>query len=52
MGNRASDLRRKIAILRGYLRKGVDADTALNHLREIAEAEAELRSIEDHNRKA
>lgn len=43
---RSSDLRRKIALLRDYLRQGEDTDTALSHLHEIAMAQAELRSIE------
>jgi hypothetical protein len=52
MEDRATALRRKIALLRGYLRDGMDADMALIHLREIMEAEAELRGIEDHERRS
>ncbi len=43
--DRAVVLRRKIAVLRGYLRDGVEAEIALMHLRAIAEAESELRAI-------
>ncbi len=52
MEARASTLRRKIALLHGYLREGVDADMALMHLREIMDTEGELRSIEDHDRRS
>jgi hypothetical protein len=41
-GQRAEMLRRKIELYRRYLREGVDAALALDYLREIAEAEAEL----------
>ncbi len=51
MENRAATLRHKIVLLRRYLREGVDADVAVFHLRDIAEAEAELRNIEDDERK-
>jgi len=52
MKERAELLRRKMAVLRGYLREGVEADLAATHLRDIAEAEVELRGIEDHERKS
>lgn len=48
MGDKIAILRREIALLRGYLREGVDADIGQTHLREIAQAEAELRDTEDH----
>ncbi len=52
MEERAKALRRKIALLHGYLREGLDADMALYHLREIMEAESELRGLEDHDRRS
>jgi len=42
---RQADLRRKITLLREYLRQGEETEMALDHLREIAAAEAELRRI-------
>ena len=44
-------MRRKIALLRGYLREGVDAEIAVLHIRHMVEAEAELRRIEDRDKK-
>ncbi len=52
MEDRAANLRRKIALLHRYLREGMDADMALIHLQEIMEAEAELRVIEDPERRS
>lgn len=52
MEDRAAVLRRKIALLRGYLREGVEADLAVMYLHDIAEAEAELRHIEDRERRS
>jgi hypothetical protein len=45
MEKRRSLLQRKIEILRACLRDGVDASVAASYLREIAEAEHELRHL-------
>jgi hypothetical protein len=45
-GERAANLRRKIELYRRWLRDGVDAGLAIDYLREIAEAEAELAEID------
>ncbi len=45
MEERAALLRRKISLLRGYLRDGVEAELAVSHLYDIAAAENELRRI-------
>lgn len=47
MENRSLALRRKIALLRGYLREGVSPEIEIMLLRDIGEAEAELRRIGD-----
>lgn len=44
MEERRSLLRRKIDLLREYLKEGVDISIASSYLREIAEAELELRN--------
>ena len=44
-GSRAEYLLRRIELYRRYLREGVDAAEAIDYLREIAEAEAELAAI-------
>jgi hypothetical protein len=46
MNERLVLLRRKIDLLRGYLRDGVELGIAASYLREIAEAEWELRRLE------
>ncbi len=46
MEDRPSFLRRKIRLLLEFLRDGVEADHAAAYLREIAEAERELRMLE------
>lgn len=45
MEKRRSLLHRKSEILRACLREGVDTSLAVNYLREIAEAEQELRHL-------
>jgi hypothetical protein len=52
METKAQALRRKIAILRDYLREGVDLDLASMYLRDIAVAEAELKRLEDDKLKS
>jgi hypothetical protein len=49
METKAEALRRKIAILRDYLREGVDVALASTYLRDIAEAQAELKRLDDDN---
>lgn len=44
--NRADELRRKLALYRGYLAKGVEAELASIYLREIARLKAELKQLE------
>jgi hypothetical protein len=46
VNERLALLRRKIDLLRGYLREGVELGVAATYLREIAEAEWELRHLE------
>jgi hypothetical protein len=46
MEDRRATLRRKIEILKGYLREGVPGDLAATYLFEIAETEEELRQLE------
>jgi hypothetical protein len=48
--DRAELLRRRIALYRRYLREGVEGALALEYLRQIAEAEAELNRIEPGER--
>lgn len=44
--NRADELRRKLALYRGYLAKGVEAELASIYLREIVRLKAELKQLE------
>lgn len=46
MEDRPSFLRRKIRLLLEFLRDGVEADHATAYLRDLAEAERELRMLE------
>lgn len=43
--DRAAVLRRRIELYRNHLRRGVDAELALEYLRQIMAAEAELQRI-------
>jgi hypothetical protein len=43
---RANALRKRIALYRRYLVEGVDADLALQYLRDLRVAEVELAEIE------
>lgn len=46
MEDRRALLRRKMALLQRWLREGVPSDVATDHLRDMIEAESELRSLE------
>ena len=48
---KADALRRRIALYRGYLREGVNANLARQYLKEIAKAEAALATLGEHNKK-
>lgn len=48
---KADALRRRIALYRGYLREGVNANLAREYLKEIAKAEAALVTLGENNKK-
>jgi len=52
MEMRADMLRRRVALYRDYLSKGVDSGIARQYLRAIAEAEVELAKLEARAQRA
>ena len=51
MNPRAEEIRRKLALYRGYLASGAGPDLATIYLRQITQLEAQLRQIESESDK-